>query len=258
MQMFVKLERSRESADDPGLYVTVGSDKPYKKALWFQSVAERGMPPFPFPFHLPYLFLPMHLQCLSQRGPLLVTTFSLPLYSRFVCHFSVPACACGLTETFCDLVHVTMKHGEAACRIFSEIDTNGDGVLDLSDLGRLCTQTEEIHTYSRAVTPAAGIDFARFLVAYSQVKQQSKELQLELVAYAIEKERGTSISTLIGRLDSTSGGFDGQAERYIDPDVLAAVAAVIQAYTHPKTPLPKSQAFLKLSGTAWGRVFSGG
>jgi hypothetical protein len=147
-----------------------------------------------------------------------------------------------------------MKHGETAYRIFFEIDANGDGVLDLSDLGRLCTQTEEIHTYSRAVTPASGIDFARFLVAYSQVKQQSKELQLELVAYAVEKEQRTSLATLIGRLDSTAGGFDGQADRYIDPDVLAAVAAVIQAYTHPKAPLPKSQIFLKLSGITSGPI----
>jgi hypothetical protein len=55
VQMFVKLERSRESADDSGLYVTVGSDKPYKKALWFQSVAERGITPSPFLFFLSHV-----------------------------------------------------------------------------------------------------------------------------------------------------------------------------------------------------------
>ncbi len=48
------------------------------------------------------------------------------------------------SETFCELAHVVMRHGEAAYKLFAEVDVNGDGKLELPEMARVVAPHDEV------------------------------------------------------------------------------------------------------------------
>jgi hypothetical protein len=60
----------------------------------------------------------------------------------------------------------------------------------------------QAHAYSRMITLADGVEYHRFLIAYAQLKRQSKEVQEELLTVG-DRDKHLSLSALMNRVDAT-------------------------------------------------------